>query len=70
MVFENLTTVNIQKIFYMKTIKFKYFSTGVHDFTRGDFFIVHKGCLYLFFDLKHFRYFTFDSIVVWFGNHL
>lgn len=51
MVFENLTSVNIQKIFYMKTIKFKYFSTGVHDFTRGDFFIVHKGCLYLFFDL-------------------
>lgn len=54
----------------MKIIKFKYFSIGVYDFIRGDFFIVYKGCLYLFFDLKYFRCFIFDSIVVWFGNYL
>lgn len=54
----------------MKIIKFKYFSIGVYDFIRGEFFIVYKGCLYLFFDLKYFRYFIFDSIVVWFVNYL
>lgn len=54
----------------MKIIKFKYFSIGVYDFIRGDFFIVYKGCLYLFFDLKYFMCFIFDSIVVWFVNYL